>query len=304
MDVRQLRHFAAVARHGHFTRAAEASFISQPALSQQIQALEQELGAPLFDRLGRRVELTTAGRVLLVYAERVLRDMESARAAVLDAGQTVRGELSVAAVPTANLTLVVEAAARLRERHPEVRIRVLEERGAAVTELVRSGQVNVGVAYLPLTDVDLETEPLLDEELVLVLPAGDPRGGRAVRVAELAGVPLLLPPEGLCLRSGIDRVLQAGGVGSGNVMAALAAPESLVQAVRCGLGATLLPAAYLAGRVDRSGITIARLVEPTPIRTLGLIRRADRHLCNATRAFMQLLAETASTVVAAGAAAA
>lgn len=292
MDLRQLRHFVAVARHGHFTRAAAASFISQPALSQQIQALEQELGAPLFDRLGRRVELTTAGRVLMDYAERILREVESAQAAVQDAAQAVRGELAVAAVPTANLALVVQAMAAMRERHPEVSIRVQEERGAAVCELVHSGRVNLGVAYLPSTDADLETLPLMEEELALVLPAGDPRAGRTLAMAELAGLPLLLPPEGLCLRTGIDRALQAAGVGAGNVTAALAAPESLVHAVRAGLGATLLPAAYLAA-ADRRGIATARLTDPTPVRTLGIIRRADRHLCMATRAFMGLLRETA-----------
>ena len=106
MDIRQLRYFLAVAEHRHFTRAAQASFVSQPALSQRIRALERELGAPLFDRLAGGVELTTAGRVLRGYAERILRELENAKVAVEEVTGTVRGELSVSTVHTANLALV------------------------------------------------------------------------------------------------------------------------------------------------------------------------------------------------------
>src|SRR5690554_2574647 len=115
MDVRRLKYFLAVAEHRHFTRAARACHVSQPALSQQIRSLEREVGAPLFDRLTTGVELTPAGEVLRVHAERVVRELENAKLAVEEAAGAVRGELSVAAVHPANLLLVVDVLRRFRD---------------------------------------------------------------------------------------------------------------------------------------------------------------------------------------------
>src|SRR5690625_3078179 len=122
MNIRQLRYFLAVAEHRHFTRAAEAVSVSQPALSQQIRALEEELGTPLFDRLTTGIELTTAGQVLRSHAERILREVENARLAVEEVSGTVGGELSISAVHTANLVLVVDLLASFRRIHPRVDI--------------------------------------------------------------------------------------------------------------------------------------------------------------------------------------
>ncbi|HEX6940992.1 MAG TPA: LysR substrate-binding domain-containing protein [Longimicrobiales bacterium] len=291
MELRQLRYFLAVADARHFTRAAEAVYVSQPALSQQIRALERELGAPLFDRLGRSVELTTAGRVLVDRARRILRDVEDAKAAVGDLARAVRGELSLAAVHTANLTVVVEVLARFRERYPGVVVRIHEARAADVVEAVSVGRVDLGITYLPVHEAGLESEPLYREELVLVVPAGHPLAGSTVRVAALAGMPLIVPPEGYCLRAGIDAVLAEAGARS-RVVAEVVAPESICEAVRAGLGLSLLPADYVATRAARDGLATARLTDPVPTRTVGLLRRGDRHVCTATRAFIEALRET------------
>src|SRR5690606_11962762 len=162
MDVRQLRYFMAVAEHRHFTRAAQASVVSQPALSPQSRALGRELGAPLVDRLAGGVELTTAGQVLRGYAERILRELENAKVAVEEVVGTVRGELSVATVHTANLALVVDVLARFREAHPGVAVRIHEEPSAGVVESVLSGRVNLGIAYLPAAHDALESTPLYE----------------------------------------------------------------------------------------------------------------------------------------------
>src|SRR5690625_7249931 len=118
MNIRQLRYFLAVAEHRHFTRAAEAVSVSQPALSQQIRALEEELGTPLFDRLTTGIELTTAGQVLRSHAERILREVENARLAGEEVSGTVGGELSISAAHTASLLLVVGLLASSWRPHP------------------------------------------------------------------------------------------------------------------------------------------------------------------------------------------
>src|SRR5690606_2156534 len=152
MDLRQLRYFLAIAEHRHFTRAAEACFVSQPALSQRIRSLERELGTSLFDRLPRGVELTAAGRVLRPHAERVVRDVENARIAVEEVVGQVRGEVSISTVQTANLSIVVESVARYRAMQPAVAVRVHEERSVDVIASVLAGKVNLGVVYLPLAE--------------------------------------------------------------------------------------------------------------------------------------------------------
>lgn len=286
MDLRQLTYFLEVARQEHMTRAARALFVSQPALSQQIAALEREVGIPLFDRVGRGLRLTAAGRVLQSHAARVVREVENARAAMDDLRGTVRGELVVAAIQTAHVTVVVDALAAFRARHPGVVVRVREERADAVADRVRAGDADLGVTYLPADPLEgLETAPLHDEILVLVVPTEHPLAGAPLRTARVAELPLVVPPGGYCLRRGIDQVLQEAGARQ-RVVAEIAAMEGICEAVRVGVGVGILPARYIEPRAEREGLAVVPLVDPVPRRTVGMVRSSERHACTATRAFM------------------
>jgi LysR family transcriptional regulator, cyn operon transcriptional activator len=287
MNLRQLRYFLAVAEQRHFTRAAAACFVSQPALSQQIRALEEDLGAPLFDRLPSGAQLTTEGRVLRAYAARILRELENARAAVEEAAGAVRGELTIATVHTANLDVVVEGLAAFRSAHPNVVVRVHEEPSEQVVASVLSGKVNVGVSYLPVPDEEIEADPLYEEELVLVVPGGDPRAGGTIELAAIGDLGLIVPPNGFCLRSGIEEALMRASCAP-RIVAEVSALESICEAVRAGLGATLLPLAYTRRSGVMSGLDVVRL-SPTPRRTVATLRHTDRHLCLASRAFLRTL---------------
>lgn len=293
MNLRQLRYFLAVAEHRHFTRAAEASFVTQPALSQQIRALEEELGAPLFDRLTTGTELTTAGQVLRGYAERILREVENARVAVEEVAGTVRGELSISAVHTANLAVVVDVLARFQRLHPTVAVRIHEERSTDVVESVLSGRVNLGITYLPVHDASLDTMSLYDEELVLVVPEGHALVGRVLAVETLGELPLIVPPEGFCLRVGISQALGPPAARA-RIVAEISSIESICAAVRAGLGVTLLPRDYIERVGGVAGLEAVTIARSAPWRTVGAIRRADRHLCLATRAFLESLEKVAT----------
>lgn len=295
MDIRQLRYFLAVAEQRHFTRAAEQCFVSQPALSQQVLSLERELGAPLFDRLSTGAELTTAGRALLGHAQRILLEVENARVAVNDVAGTVRGELSVAAVHTASLALVVDAVAAFRQQHPAVSVRIIEERSSAVLDAVVTGRVNLGVTYLPTSHAGVVETPLYPEELVLVVPEGHALTARSRAVGELAGVSLIVPPEGWCLRAGIEDVLARAGAGM-SITAEISAVESMCAAVRAGLGVTLLPRAFAERPNVLNGLRAVRLKDPVPVRAVGAIRRSNRHMCLATKAFVQALLDGATSL--------
>lgn len=294
MELRQIRYFLAVAEHAHFTRAAEALFVSQPALSQQVAALERELGVPVFDRLGRRVELTAAGRTFREHALRIVREVDNARAAVDDLRGTVRGDLAVSAVQTANVGFLVEVITGFHASHPGVVVRVREDRADDVVEAVLAGRASLGLTYLPEVAPDgVETHPLYVEELVLVVPRGHALAGAELPTREVGDLPLVVPPGGYCLRQGIDSVLAEAGSRQ-KVVAEITAIEGICSAVRSGMGVALLPARYILRRAEREGLAVARLVDPVPRRTIGAVRAADRHACTATRAFLQALRAAAA----------
>lgn len=289
MNLRQLRYFLAVADLEQMTQAAKSLFVSQPALSQQIAALERELETPLFDRVGRGLELTAAGQVLRAHARRILREVENARTAIADLRGVVRGELSVATIQTANVGFLVEIIARFRTRHDGVVVRVREVPAHRVPELVREGEVNLGLTYLPLEESqDLEETFLYVEELVLVVPSGDHRAGGEMATGEVGDLPLVVPPGGYCLRRGIDNVLAEAGARQ-RVVAEINAIEGICEAVRAGVGFAILPAGYIGPRMTREGLGVVRLVDPVPRREVGVVRSTQRHLCAATRAFLEEL---------------
>ncbi len=289
MELRQLRYFVAVAEHRSFTRAAESQFVSQPALSQQIQALERELDVALFDRLGRRVDLTAAGRVLHDHARAVLREVDNARSAIDDVRGALRAEIAIAAIQTAHVSFLVDVIARMRSTHPGVVVRVREERSEAVTGLVRQGAVQLGLTYVPLEDAEgVEWSELFDEELVLVTPDDDARAGTTMRTAEVSDLPLVVPPGGYCLRGGVDAALAEAGARQ-RVVAEITAIEAICEAVRAGVGYAILPARYIVPRAEREGLGVVRLVDPTPVRTVGVVWSTERHRCAASVAFGRAL---------------
>lgn len=293
MDLRQLKYFLAVADHGSFTRAAEALFVSQPALSQQIAVLERELGTPVFDRLSRRVELTSAGRVLREHAELIVRAAENARSAVDDVRGAVRGELVIASIQTASMPFLVSAIARFRARYDGVVVRVREARAHEVVESVRSGAADLGVTYLTDDMPELEVEPLYREELVLVVPPSHPLAVRRLPTRRVSDVPLVVPPGGYCLRQGIDVVLAESGARQ-RVVAEIPTLEGICAAVRAGVGAAILPARWIVRRARRERLVVVKLVDPVPQRMVGVVRAMDRHACTATRGFLEQMRAIAS----------
>lgn len=294
MELRQLRYFLAVAEHRHFTRAARSLYVSQPALSQQVRALELELGTPLFDRLGRQVELTAAGRILVEHARAVLREIENARAAVDDVRGAIRGEIVIAAIQTANVGFLVDVIARFRGQHPGVVIRAREERTDAIPALLHSGEAQLGLTYLPTAEPDgLESRELFVEELVLVVPADDGRAGTTMPTRALQDLPLVVPPGGYCLRGGVDAALAEAGARQ-RVVAEITAIEAICAAVRARIGYAVLPAGYIVPRAAREQLGIARLTDPTPRRTVGVVHSKARHLCASSRAFLQELERAAA----------
>ena len=209
MDLRQLEYFAAVARHRHFTRAAEELYVTQPALSQQVRRLEREIGLELLKRTSSGVELTPAGQELLTRAEAILADVGRARAAMDEHAGVTRGFVRLATAPGELLRLPAELAA-FHAAHPGMRIALRHGSAREVLEALRRGAADL--ALLALADgadaAGLEAEPLRDEPLRLI--AAPRRGARRGRggVAELRARPLILAERGTALREAVMAACQ------------------------------------------------------------------------------------------------
>ncbi|HWS44590.1 MAG TPA: LysR family transcriptional regulator [Acidimicrobiia bacterium] len=286
MELRQIEYVLAVVDAGSFTAAAAAVGVAQPSLSEGIRRLEAELGVRLFDRVGRSVQLTAAGREFEGPARRLLRE----RAVLLDAVGAVRGldtgTLDVVALPTLAVDPLAGLVGQFRVAHPGVVVHIAEpESAGAVEDQVADGRAEIGLADLPARRDDLVAIALGRQEIVAVCPPGTrlPAPDR-LPVARLAGVPLIATPPGTSTRDLLDRALAAATIVP-TIAVETSQREAIGPLVLGGAGTSFLPRA-LADRLGEQGAVIARLV-PALTRTIGLLHRA-RPLTPAARAFVEL----------------
>ncbi|WP_374711778.1 LysR family transcriptional regulator [Symbiobacterium terraclitae] len=174
MNLHHIRYFVSVARHRSFTRAAAENMVAQPSLSQQIRRLEEELGAPLFDRSQTPVRLTDAGEALLPHAEAILRQVEAARAAVEERLGLRSGRLVLGSLPMTGSRLLPRAITAYRRRYPGIQVILREESTLRLTELALSGETDLTLTTLPPGSPDLDWQPLLTEPILLALPPDHP----------------------------------------------------------------------------------------------------------------------------------
>ena len=172
MEFHQLRYFCAIADSGGFSRAARLTHVSQPSLSQQIHKLEEELGAQLFDRIGRTVRLTELGRAFLPRARALLSDLEAARSAVAEGSTSITGSVCVGVIPTIAPYFLPPLLATFSRRYPQARVTVVEEITPLLLERMRSGAIDVAVVAVPLQmrGHEFQAFPLMEEKLYAALP--------------------------------------------------------------------------------------------------------------------------------------
>ena len=274
-SIRQLEYAVALADALHFGRAARACHVTQPALSSQIQALEEGLGVRLFERSRRGVRLTRAGRGVIAGARDVLARLDALVEAACEARAPLCGPLHLGVIPTVAPYLLPGWLPRVREAHPELRLFLHEDRTASLLERLRAGELDLLLLALPLDEPDVETLPIFREPFVLATPRGHPlaRGSGTLRESDLAHEPVLLLADGHCLRDQALAVCrQAGARESQEVRAA--SLSTLVQMVAGGLGVTLLPASAVPVEArGREEIAIRPFRAPGPSREIGLAWR-------------------------------
>lgn len=288
MELRKLEIFLAVIDHDGFSAAADELGISQPAVSQAVRALEHELGAALFHRLGRTVRLTDAGEALGAPARLAVREAAVAKAAVEAVRGLEQGRLELACLPTLAASPLAPLVGELRRRHPGLRV-VLEdpEDTDDLLDLVASGTCEVGLVGECDTGA-LASLPLAPQDLLAVLPPGSDLVG-ALDLAELAAMPLVAPPPGSSSRDLLDGVLASRGLRA-TVVVETAQREALLPLVLAGAGAALVPRA-LADAAAAMGCGVCE-VRPRVARDVVLVHRAGP-MSPAASAFASLAVELA-----------
>ena len=304
MELRQVETFQAVAEELSFSRAAHRLGYVQSSVSAQIAALEQDLGAPLFDRLGRKIALTDAGRVMLRYSGRLLDLTEEAREAVEDAGVgsgEVIGTLTVSAPETLLTYRLPRLLALFHERHPNVRLSV---RPSAVGRLVGSmrrsveeGGVNVAfVLDGPVEVSGLSVEPLLEESVSVIVPATHALASSTMAASrDLSGETVLLPeaPESGCAYRGqFERQLGAASVVPAEKME-FQSIEAVKQCVAAGMGVSVLPSVAVDAELEGGKLAALRWEEHFEVLT-QMVWHEKRWQSPALRAFLETAREVFS----------
>ncbi|MGK9220565.1 MULTISPECIES: LysR family transcriptional regulator [unclassified Microbacterium] len=294
MDVRQLRYFLAIVDHGGFGRAAEQLLISQPSLSQSIASLERELGIELFHRVGRRVTLSAAGEELVGHARVVVRDLESARAA-MDAVRGVRtGRVDISSMPSPGIEPLTTIIATFRDRHPEIAISV---DGAFdvddVISAVRSGTSEIGLlgSAVQLRTPGVRSFSLGSQPLVLIVNPADDRFGPGDVIAreQLAGARFIVSQRGALMRTMVDELV-ASGIDV-EIVVEVAHRTSILPLVIRGIGHAVMPASWTP-LAEHAGLRTLRIDPPTLLH-VSVISRMD-HLSPAARAFLAVAREVAA----------
>jgi LysR family transcriptional regulator, transcription activator of glutamate synthase operon len=292
MDLRQLRYLVALAEELNFTRAAANEHIAQPALSQQIRKLEDELGLALVERTTRHVALTEAGQLLVVRARRILAELEAARAELAAVRGVDTGHVTIGAMHTMGPVDLSLALATFHDRHPHVGLTVREAASEEMAEMLRVDELDL--AFLSVTERveshGLGLHQLLDEELVVLLAPDHPLSGRAqVRMAELADEPFISFRPGARLR---ELLFAAGRDAGFEPRVAVESNESrrVRRLVSRGLGVAILPRSDAVG--PGAEVVVAALVEPSLRRDVTLAWREGRRHPPATTAFLELARET------------
>lgn len=281
-----LRHFQAVARREHISRAAEDLHVAQPSLSRTIARLEREVGVPLFDRRGRTIRLNRFGAGFLRRVDRALGELEDGRRELADAAGLERGQVALAAETLFQLAEVLHG---FVAAYPGVDVQLYQSSADRMAELLRTGEVDLCLASQPVTGDRLAAQEIVREEVLLGVPASHPLAERVrVGLDEIADEPFITTRAGYWPRTLADRLFAAAGLRP-NVVCEGDELGATAYLIGTGLGIGLLPS------VAREASTHARVAwvtidAPGCERTLSVVWREDSYLSAAAAALRDFVA--------------
>lgn len=292
MELHQLRYFVAAAETLSVTRAAERCRVAQPSLSQQIARLERSIGARLFDRLGRGIALTDAGRALLPRARRILAEVRDAEANVqreAEEGSGGAAAVAVGAIPTVAPYILPAAIKALRADHPECEPTIREAFTRDLVELVLENQLDCAITSTPIDDDRLDVQVLAHEELVVAMPASHALAGRAqIGWADLRTEPVVTLDEMHCLGRQIQGFCSVRSSAS-RVVCRTTQLATIFELVALGLGVSIVPEMAARHHGTRRW-RYAHLSQHKPIRQIAMVWRGDRQRPRLSLALAEIVA--------------
>jgi DNA-binding transcriptional LysR family regulator len=294
MNFSQLKAFLAVAQDGSFSRAAEKLYLTQPAVSKQIQALEEALGMRLFDRVGRSILLTEAGNILRDHAHIVFQTLEEARETITQLRGLQRGHLRISAASTIGTYMLPQPLGELKAQFPGIEISLAITNKARVVQQVLNHEVELGFVGPPVEPAELEREEYLLDELVLILaPTHRLAREESVGVAELAEEVFILREQGSGTREIMEEELGRVHVSLKKAME-LGSTEAIKQAVAANLGVSIVSKFAISLEILQGRLAVVRLPDLNLSRQLFVIHHGGRTLSPAAQEFGSLLRRSAA----------
>lgn len=283
LTLKQLRYFEALARQGHFGRAADACAISQPALSMQIKELEESLGTELFERGARQVRLTNFGEAFALRVREILRSVDELADLARASQDRLVGRLRIGVIPTVAPYLLPAIIGNLTRMHDGLEIHVRETLTSKLVQELAEGRLDTAIVALPVSEPSLNEVALFSENFVLVRP-GEDEGKPVPNREALREMRLLLLEEGHCFR---DQALSFCNMHSALPRELLdgSSLSTLVQMVSAGIGVTLIPEMAVGVETRSASVSVSRFQSAQPSRTIGMIWRKTSPLA---KQFLQI----------------
>ncbi|MDP4096803.1 LysR family transcriptional regulator [Paenibacillus sp. P96] len=295
MELRQLEYFAAVCKEMHFSRAAEKLCTTQSNLSQQIKFLENELGLPLFDRIGKRIALTEAGTILLEQTELIFERVDYIKRAILDLKKMEGGKLNIGILPGDGDLLFDALLVDFHHTYPKLSLTVTES--TDVYEQVLAGKRDLGVTTVPdKPDDRIAVVPLFHEEFALAVRSDHPAAKlKAIPFEQLQQLKMVMFSQDHQITRIIQDYCQAKGMVIDNPIVT-STLSSLLSLVEQGVGTCILPR-LLLDHLNREQVTAVTLLNPTPSQDICIIYRTDRFMGQAARLFIDVLQSYIQSVI-------
>jgi LysR family transcriptional regulator, low CO2-responsive transcriptional regulator len=299
MDFDQLETFLEVAKLSSFSRAAERRFRTQPAISAQIRALEEEVGAKLLDRSGGKVAITAAGKVFQKYAEETLEQRRVVLIAIAEMHRVPRGEIVVAANEGTCLHILPEVFADFKRQYPSVAVSVKRSEHGKILEAIIENSCDFGIVSLPVPDKRLTVVPIHRDELVVITPPGHPLAQRKqANVADLVDYPLLLPKLGRT-RDALEAIFHERRL-KPTISMELDSSELLKRFVAVGVGVGFIARSNVVEDLQAKVLAAVKLADVSIQRDLALVFRKDKALSRAALAFIDIAVKLKTSPIPAG----
>ena len=301
MELRQLRYFVAIVDHGSLSRAARVLHIAQPALTQQIHQLEEELGAQLLHRSAQGVMSTDAGKTFYEHAQAILKQVEDAKWAVTQSTDKPAGTVALGVPQSVSSALALPLLTAVREHYPEISLQLTEELSGNLIEQLKSGRINLAVLFDDGQLGAFSVTPLVEEELMFITRA-DSRfavGRKSVSLARAVQAPLILPGLQHGVRPRIERVVQTAGL-SINQVIDINSVAILKSALMADIGATILPVAPVLSEIERGELVAHTITGHSISRTVVLCSSRNIPLTNAAAAVARLMLDVSGELCLSG----